>query len=231
MSHNSFFAKFLRFIGIVLMALTGGVTLIGGIGTSCVAINPAGFGESFAPIAPFQWLYILFVIVGAAIGAWGIWATVKLVKGTSDAYKMSLLALIAGVVTGFIHIYASRALRGKSMPVDAVVYITALTLVVFLLFRIPGIWQGVNFDKGGDKTSHMAGGTAAIILGIMTLTIQFSMGVTHTWGGVNYADAFNTAMTFIGTTLVLSGTGYLIRLLDIRTSERTSVLMSQRRPS
>ena len=56
-----------------------------------------------------------------------------------------------------------RALRGKSMPVDAVVYTTVLTLVIFLLFRLPFLWNGVNFDKGSDKTSHMAGGAAAIL--------------------------------------------------------------------
>ena len=209
MSHNSFFAKFLRFIGIVLMALTGGITLLGGVGTTCAALFPTNY-DSMAALAPFQWLYIGFVLGGIAIGAWGIWATVKLVKGTSDAYKMSLQALIAGVVIGFIHIYMSRMLRGKSMPVDAVVYTTVLTLIVFLLFRIPGIWQGVNFDKGGDKTGHMAGGAAAILLGIMTLTIQFTMGATHTWGGVNYADAFNAAMTLAGSALALGGVGFIL---------------------
>ena len=209
MSHNSFFAKFLRFIGIVLMALTGGFTLLGGVGTTCAALFPTNY-DSMAALAPFQWLYIVFVLGGIAIGAWGIWATVKLVKGTSDAYKMSLQALIAGVVIGFIHIYMSRMLRGKSMPVDAVVYTTVLTLIVFLLFRIPGIWQGVNFDKGGDKTGHMAGGAAAILLGIMTLTIQFTMGATHTWGGVNYADAFNAAMTLAGSALALGGVGFIL---------------------
>ena len=209
MSHNSFFAKFLRFIGIVLMALTGGITLLGGVGTTCAALFPTNY-DSMAALAPFQWLYIVFVLGGIAIGAWGIWATVKLVKGTSDAYKMSLQALIAGVVIGFIHIYMSRMLRGKSMPVDAVVYTTVLTLIVFLLFRIPGIWQGVNFDKGGDKTGHMAGGAAAILLGIMTLTIQFTMGATHTWGGVNYADAFNAAMTLAGSALALGGVGFIL---------------------
>ncbi|MCB0119884.1 MAG: hypothetical protein KDD72_12695, partial [Anaerolineales bacterium] len=61
MSHNSFLGKSLRFVGILLMALTGGFTLLGGIGTSCVAINPAGFGESMAALARLQWLYILFV--------------------------------------------------------------------------------------------------------------------------------------------------------------------------
>ena len=40
MSSNSFFAKFLRFIGIVLMALTGGFTLLGGIGTILRGILP-----------------------------------------------------------------------------------------------------------------------------------------------------------------------------------------------
>ena len=211
MSRNSFSAKFLRFIGIVLMAMTGGFTLLGGIGTSCAALFPAKW-ESMAPLAPFQWLYILFVLTGIAIGVWGIWATVKLVKGTSDSYKMSLQVLIAGVVICFIHIYMSRMLRGKSMPVDAVVYTTVLTLIVFLLFRLPFLWNGVNFDKGSDKTSNLAGGAAAILLGIFTLTIQFTMGSTHTWGGINYADAFNAAMTLIGSALVLGGVGYLLSL-------------------
>jgi hypothetical protein len=211
MSTNSFFAKFLRFIGIVLMAMTGGFTLLGGIGTTCAALFPAKY-DSMAALAPFQWLYILFVLTGIAIGVWGIWATVKLVRGTSDSYKTSLYTLVAGTVIGFIHIYVSRALRGKSMPVDAVVYTTVLTLVVFLLFRLPGIWQGVNFDKGDRKTNNMAGGAAAILLGIMTLTIQFTMGATHTWGGVNYANAFNAAMTLAGSALLLGGAGFILRM-------------------
>jgi uncharacterized membrane protein len=79
----------------------------------------------------------LFVLAGVAIGVWGIWASIKLVKGTSDSYLMSIQALIAGVLAGGFHIYMSRMLRGKSMPVDAVVYTTVLTLVIFLLFKIP----------------------------------------------------------------------------------------------
>lgn len=220
MSRNSFFAKFLRFIGIVLMALTGGFTLLGGIGTSCAAFNPTGFGESMAPLAPFQWLYILFVLTGIAIGVWGIWATVKLVKGAPDSYKMSLKVLVAGMVIGFIHIYASRALRGKSMPVDAVVYTTVLTLIVFLLFRIPFIWQGVDFTKGNTKSNLPAGGAAAILLGIMTLTIQHTMASTHTWGGVNYADAFNMSMTMIGIGLLLLGAGLFVGAAMLREPAR-----------
>ena len=209
MSANSFFAKFLRFIGIVLMGLTGGFTLLGGIGTTCAALFPTKY-DSMAALAPFQWLYILFVITGIAIGLWGIWATVKLVRGTAGSYKMSLQALIAGTLVGGLHIYMSQMLRGKSMPVDAVVYTTVFTLAIFLLFRIPSIWQGVNFDKGNTKSNLPAGGAAAILLGIMTLTIHHTMGSTHTWGGINYADAFNTAMTLTGLGLLLIGVGLFL---------------------
>ena len=209
MSRNSFFAKFLRFIGIVLMGLTGGFTLLGGIGTTCAALFPTKW-ESMTPLAPFQWLYILFVVLGIAIGVWGIWATVKLVRGTSDSYSMSIQVLVVGALVGGFHIYMSRLLRGKSMPVDAVVYTTVLTLAVFLLFRIPAIWQGVNFEKGEGKGNRMAGGAAAILLGLLTLTIQYTMGPTHTWSSVNYADAFNTFMTVIGLACILVGTGMFV---------------------
>jgi hypothetical protein len=208
---NSFPAKLLRFIGIVLMALTGGFTLLGGAGTTCAALAPTKY-DSMKALAPYQWLYILFVLTGIAIGVWGIWAAVKLVRGTPDSYKMSLQALIAGVLAGGFHVYISRLLRGKSMPVDAVVYTTLFTLIIFLLFKIPAIWQGVDFAKAKARENKKAGGAAAIVVGLFTLTIQYTMGSTHTWGGVNYADAFNTAMTIVGIGLLLLGTGIFLSL-------------------
>jgi hypothetical protein len=214
MSTNSFFAKFLRFIGIVLMGLTGGFTLLGGIGTTCAALFPEKY-ESMAALAPLQWLYILFVLVGVALGIMGIRATVMLIKGTDKSYRDAMIALVAGVVVGFIHIFVSQALRGKSMPVDAVVYTTLFTLVIFLLFKIPGIWQGVDFAKAKAAQNKPAGGAAAILLGILTLTIQYTMEATHTWGGVNYADAFNTSMTVVGFGLLLLGTGVFVSMAKV----------------
>ena len=211
MSTNSFIAKLLRFIGIVLMGLTGGFTLLGGIGTSCAALFPTSY-ESMAALAPFQWLYILFVLTGIALGILGVRATIMLIKGASKSYRDALYVLVGGVLIGFLHIAVSRALRGKSMPVDAVVYTTVLTLIVFLLFRIPAIWQGVNFTRGNAKSNRSAGGAATIVLGLLTLTIQYTMGPTHTWGGVNYADAFNGLMTIAGLMCLLSGAGLMSRM-------------------
>jgi len=211
MSTNSFFAKFLRFIGIVLMGLTSGFTLLGGIGTTCAALFPTKYA-SMTALAPFQWLYILFVLTGIVIGIMGVRATIMLIKGADKSYRDTIVSLVAGVLIGFIHILVSRALRGKSMPVDAVVYTTIFTLAIFMLFKIPAIWQGMDFTKAKGSESKKAGGAAAIAMGLFTLTIQYTMGSTHTWGGVNYADAFNTSMTMIGIGLLLLGAGIFISL-------------------
>ena len=224
MSTNSFVAKTLRFIGIVLMALTGGFTLLGGIGTSCAALAPTNF-DSMAALAPFQWLYILFVLFGIALGVMGIRATVMLIKGADKAYNEAVYVLLAGAVIGFMHIMASRALRGKSMPVDAVVYTTVLTLVIFLLFKIPAIWQGVDFAKAKAEKNKPAGGVASILLGVMTLTIQYTMGSTHTWDGVNYADVFNASMTGIGIGLLLFGAALFVPWNAIKQSRRDEMIV------
>ena len=204
---NKWWAKLLRIVGIVLMSLTAAFTLMGGAGTSCVALNPTGFGDTFAPIAKVQWLYILFVLVTIAIGVMGVRAVVLLVQGKKNAYRYSLIAMILGLVVGGIHMAVSRLLRGSSMPVDAVVYTTVLTLVVFLLFRIPGVWQGVDFEKpaGDKKTGKQAAAIALGAVGLLALTIQFIMAPTHTISGVNYADVWHTALTLISLALILGG--------------------------
>ena len=206
---HSWFARILRFVGIVLMALTAGFTVLGGIGTFCAALYPARY-ESMSGLIPFQWLYIFFMVSGIAIGIWGIAATVMLIRGTSKAYLTSIQALVAGVVIGGFHIFMSRMLRGKSMPVDAVVYTSVFTLAVFLIFRIPRIWKGVDFSQGNSKTNRGAGAAAAMLVGALTLAVPYIMASTHTWNGVNYAAAFNASLTTLGALQVLAGIGLVV---------------------
>ncbi len=207
MKRNTWWAKLLRIVGIVLMSLTAAFTLLGGAGTTCVALNPTGYGPKFAAIAPFQWLWILFVLIGIAVGIMGVRAVVLLVKGKKNAYRYALIALLVGTVINAIHMFASRALRGGSMPVDGVLYMNVLTLIIFLIFRIPGIWAGVNFEKpeGENKTGKNAAAIALAATGLLTLTIQFLMAPTHTIGGINYADVWHTSLTIIGLALILGG--------------------------
>jgi predicted phage tail protein len=85
-----------------------------------------------------------------------------------------------------------------------------LTLVIFFVFRIPAIWSGVDYSKAPRKEGKKSSGAAAIVAGALCLTIQFFMAPTHTWDGVNYADAFNTTMTIVGSGLVLLGIGLIL---------------------
>lgn len=223
MKPESGLAKFLRFIGILFMGLTAVVTVLAGVGTSCVAFAPTNWGESMAKIAPMQWLYILYVIVTIAIGVLGIRAVVLLAKGRQGAYKAALLALVLGLIVGVIHMITSRNLRGSSMPVDGIVYITVLTLIIFLVFRIPTIWSGVDYSKAPRREGKKSGGAAAIVAGVLCLTIQFFMAPTHTLNGINYADAFHATLSIVGGLLFISGisliSSYHLALKVMRTKK------------
>jgi hypothetical protein len=212
MSRNKCWAKLLRIVGIVLMSLTAAFTLMGGAGTSCIALNPTGFGGKFSGIAPFQWLWFLFVLIGLAAGVMGIRAVVLLIKGRKNSYRYALIALMIGTAINLIHLFASRALRGGSMPVDGVLYTNILTLVIFLLFRLPGVWQSVNYEKpAGEKPSGQnAASIALIATGLLTLSIQFIMAPTHTINGFNYADVWHLTLRIIGATLILVGAGIVL---------------------
>ena len=211
MSRNSSIAKLLRIVGIVLMGITAAFTLMGGAGTTCVALAAEKFGEKMAPIAPYKWLYILFVLVTVAIGVMGVRSVVLLIKGRANAYRYTLIALVLGILVGVIHMAVSRSLRGSSMPVDGVVYITVLTLLVFLLFRIPFIWQGVNYEKPSSDPDLPRNAAAIVLLlsSALTLTVQYWAGPTHMFDGVNYADAWHTQLTLLGWAFCLLGVGLL----------------------
>ena len=206
--------KSLRIVGIILLGLTAVITLLSGIGTTCVALDAAKY--EMDGIAPFQWLYLLYVLAGVIIGVVGIWATVGLVKGKSGAYRLSLIALVLGLLTGGLHMATSRSLRGSSMPTDFIVYATILTLIVFLLFRLPGIWNMLNLNRKDNDISGMGAGVAMIVGGIAALTVQYWAGANHMINGINYADVWHTQIAIIGWLAILPGTVLVIaNILEI----------------
>lgn len=202
--------RILRIVGIVLLAFTAVITVLSGIGTTCVALDATRY-EGMESIAQYQWLYLLYIAAGLIIGAMGIRATVSVVKGRRDSYRAALIALILGLATGLLHMATSRALRGSSMPTDFIVYATAATLVVFLAFRVPGIWKRVNLTGGDEEATGLGAGVAMIVSAITILTVQFWAGPSHSIGGVNYAGAWPTVMAVAGWTMLLSGGGLLAR--------------------
>jgi len=222
---NSWWGKALRILGIVLLSLTAAFTLMGGIGTTCVALNPQGFEGKFAGIAPFQWLYILFVLVTTLIGVMGVRAVVQLAKGKRGSYVYALIVMGAGILVGGAHMAASRLLRGGSMPVDMVVYTTVFTLVVFLLFRLPRIWGQIGLERpsGGGGRHKLASVIALAATGLLTLSVQFLMAPTHTIGTVNYADAWHATLTVLGLAQ-LAAAALMLRHPEVRLRAGAAVL-------
>lgn len=199
MLRNTWWGRTLRFIGILLMGITALFTLAAGLGTTCVALNPTGFGESMALLAPFQWLYILFMLVTTTIGIMAVRVVFLLAKGKPNSYRAAIVTLVLGITVGVVHMIVSRALRGKSMPVDSVVYTTLLTLLVFLLFRIPKLWQGVDYTTGGDDhAGRLSAAITLLVTGALTLSVQYWAGPSHTWDGTNWAAAFLVTTLMLG---------------------------------
>ncbi len=208
------FGKLLRIVGIVLLAVTAVITFLSGIGTTCVALDPVKY--DMAAIAPYQWLYILYVIAGIIIGVMGILATISLIRNKPTAFRSAIIALTLGLLVGGLHMATSRALRGNSMPLDFIVYATAITLVYFLLLRIFGVWNQTSASDENDETSGLGAGVAMIVGGIVILTVQIWAGPTHVINGINYADVWHTQMMIVGGALAVVGASLLLAaVMDI----------------
>ena len=210
------------------MGITAVFFLLGGIGTTCVALGAENY-DSMAGIVPYKWLYQLFVITTVVVAIFAIRATVQLVRGKANAYRNAVIILVVGLVLNAIHMYASESLRGSSAPVNMIVYFNIITLIIFLIFRIPGIWEKTGFDKAGDKIEAGTGADIAMILsGVLCLTVHLWAGPTHTWGGINYADVWHTQISVVGWGLIVSGIAVsLFRTLPVsktglRFSKRTA---------
>jgi hypothetical protein len=165
----------------------------------------------------------LFVIITFVFGVMGARATLLLIRNKPNAYRYSVIALIGGTIIGIIHVLVSRLLRGGSMPVDMVTYMNILTLVVFLIFRIPPLWKEIGFGQpASSSTAGVAGGMASITMGAIALTIQYWMGSTHTIAGVNYADIWHVQLQLIGWSLVVIGVAALWWATGVFSRQETS---------
>jgi hypothetical protein len=217
--------KLLRFVGIILMGLTAAFTIMGGAGTTCVALAAENY-PSMEALAPYKWLYLIFVIATVAIGVMMARATYLLVKRRHNAYRYTIISLVLGIIVGVIHMVVSRNLRGSSMPVDAVTYAAVLTLIVFLIFRIPAVWEKVDFTQAPRGDNETAGGAAAIATSLLAFSIQYLMASTHTFSGVNYGNAFQTSMSILSWGLVLGGIAMIV-VAQLRPKQPTKYLASE----
>ena len=205
--------KILKMVAILFMGMTTAMNLLGGAGTSCVAFsNNIGYRMAFKEIMDVRWIYQALVVTTVILGIAGIWSTVKLIRGGSKVYRTALIILVIGTVLGAIHYFTSLDLRGKAAPANVKFYLNVVTLLIFLALNLPGIRNRIDFSSGGSGKAgkSAAAGMAAMVIGIITLTVFDWAASSHTLNGENWVYVFYTPLMVFGTVFFAGGLGTLI---------------------
>lgn len=202
---NPKLAKAIRIIALIFLGLTSMMNLLGGAGTVCAAFLTEKF-ESMAALLDYNWLYQILMIATIATGVANIWALVQLAKRQPKSYQRAVIILVIGTVLGAIQVFTSLQLRGKAVPANMKLYINLLTLVLFLILGAPGLRLKVGWDKNPDSDEGaIAGGTAAILAGILALTVFLWAGPSHTYMGTNWVYQFEGLLVSSGVLLLIGG--------------------------
>jgi len=211
-------SRILRGIALTLMSITVLLTIIGAVGTVCIALGAENY-DSLKVLAPYKWLYKIFVLVKFAAGFWGLHVIFTLFKGKEKAYRNAVIILTIGLLVAAAQMITSQILRGSTMPVDVRFYVTLTTLIVFIIIRIPPIWPMVDFTwskKDGSKITVV--GTAMLISGIITVTTPVWASSAHiTPTGYNLVNVLKEPLLYGGISLTLLGMGtiiYSVRLFN-----------------
>lgn len=200
--------KILRIIGIILIGLTSALMVLGGIGTICIAFWPEKY-PSLAMMIPYKPIYQVAAILTIIGGLLGIWMTIKLRCFNEKNFLYAVLILLLSLATAGVKMYFSNKVRGSVAPTNIRFYFTLFTLAYFLIMRIPGVWETVRSKTHQDNGGDTGAAVAAIIAGVLTLTVQVWAGPTHTFNGVNYADVWYGEMMIAGWALILLGTSVI----------------------
>jgi len=199
-------STFLRIVTIVFLSLTAAMTLLGAIGTTCVAFNAEQYGPSMAALVPVKPIFQLLVFVSLAAGLFGVYSIVRLARGRKNSYNHVLIFLVVGLVASAVQFYYSLTLRGSTAPNNMRLYLTGLTLVLFLLLRLPGLWCRTGFDRDGSNPGQpRAEGMALFLCGLVTITTPVWAKPTHFIDGANTANVLLLPLLASGAIMMLLG--------------------------
>ncbi len=201
----------LRIIVIIFVSLAVVLTLLGGIGTSCVAFGAEKYGPSMAKLVPVKGIFQALVFLSVLAGIYGLLSTIRLAKGKAGSVKAVILFLIAGAITSGIQFYYSATLRGSTAPNNFRLYGTLLALAIMLLMLIPGIKEKAGFESGEKKDTSNIGGAALLVSGLVILTTTIWAAPTHIIDGYNTANELFWPLIVAGTGCIITGGVLFVR--------------------
>ncbi len=204
MKSNVWF-KVLRVAALVMLSLTAAFTLLGGIGTTCVAFNAEKFGERMAPLIPVKPIFQVLVVISIAAALFGVFSAVWLGRGKAKGYRYSLIFLLVGGTASAVQYYFSATLRGSTAPNNVRLYLTLLTLAVLLLLGLPGTREKVFGARGAGKGQTPAGGAALFTCGLLTISTPLWGAPTHIIAGENTVNVLLIPLLVVGAGMLLAG--------------------------
>jgi hypothetical protein len=200
---NNKSGKAFKIIAIIFMAMTAAMNLLGGAGTVCAAFLTKQYPPMW-DLLDYQWLYQTLMITTILTGIAGIWATVKLVRGGKNAYRNALIILVIGSVLGLTQYISSQILRGAATPANVKFFTNFVTLIIFLVIKLPGLREKVDFT-GSSGSKGTTGGLAAFVAGLIILSTFLWASPSHTYMGENWVLVLETPLLVFGSLLTVGG--------------------------
>lgn len=220
----------IRVVLVVLMAATTAMTLLGAVGTACLAWNGDKYGPAFKWIVPYMANYQMVVYISLVAGVAASIVAYATARGDKWFYIGALITLVVAGGSAAYQMYMTSTLRDISFfaaaPTNVRLYITLLTLIAYAIVRFPGIWKKSGLGNRNNKPGSpmAAGGVAMIVAGLLILTTPFWIGETHMLDGYNLVYTLEVPLLLDGTLLVLGGSGMLFarRLLGLVFARQTA---------
>jgi len=143
----------LRTLLVVVMGLTAIMTLLGGVGSTCVAFNAEQY-PPFKALVPFKSILQMLVYISVITAVLMMVVTYWTARASKWFYLSALITLLVGGGAAAVQMYYSSSLRQISFfaaaPTNVRFFITLAALIVFVMVRFPGIW---NKSGLGNPTS------------------------------------------------------------------------------
>lgn len=201
----------------LLLGASTVMTLLGALGTACLAWNGNLYpAKVFGWIVPHMPTYQLLVYIGLAAGVALAIVTYALLRGDRWFYIGALIFLLIGGGAAAYQMYLTAALKNISFfaaaPTNVRFYITALTLMVLLLIRIPRVWNKSGLGKPGKGKSDFTTplGITLLFTGGLLISAPLWAAPEHIVDGFNYVTTLQFPLLVDGLALMFGGTGVLM---------------------
>jgi hypothetical protein len=224
----------LRGVLVVLMGATAVMTLLGAVGTACLAWNGDKYGPAFKWIVPYMLNYQVVVYISLAAGVAAAIVSYAIARGDRWFYLGGLITLLVAGGAVAYQMYMTSTLRNipflAPAPANIRFYITLVTLIAFAFVRLPGLWNkgGLGDPKNKPGSPVGAGGIAMIVSGLLILTAPYWAAPTHMLDGYNLVLTLEVPLLVDGIALVVAGVAMLVSpILYARLSQRVTVAASK----